>query len=128
MTVISNYVINVNRPTSSYKFLDGIKINGIVYEDFKSNVYEYDIELDTGIDNINLEAIRHITGQTVSGEGNFKFDTNEKTLTLLAKSEDNTQNQFYTFNFKRKKTSELKLISTSVPLNFTSNKYNYEVA
>jgi hypothetical protein len=124
---IINYVINVNRPTSSYKFLDGIKINGIVYEDFKSNVYEYDIELDTGIDNINLEAIRHITGQTVSGEGNFKFDTNEKTLTLLAKSEDNTQNQFYTFNFKRKKTSELKLISTSVPLNFTSNKYNYEV-
>ena len=31
---IINYVINVNRPTSSYKFLDGIKINGIVYEDF----------------------------------------------------------------------------------------------
>ncbi len=125
--VIVNYVINVNRPISSYKFLDGIKINGIVYEDFKSNVYEYDIELDTGIDNINLEAIRHITGQTVSGEGTFKFDTNEKTLTLLVKSEDNTQNQLYTFNFKRKKTSELKLISTSIPLNFTSNKYNYEV-
>ena len=26
---IINYALNVNRPTSSYKFLDGIKINGV---------------------------------------------------------------------------------------------------
>lgn len=124
---IVNYMVNVNRPLSSYDLLEGIKINGINYEKFDPNVFSYDIELDTGIDNINLEAVRHISGQTVSGEGTFAFNENEKTLTLLVKSEDDFHNKLYTFNFTRKRTSELKFIETSVPLYFTSNKYNYTV-
>ena len=121
------YIIHVTREASTYKFLDGVKINGIPYEGFSPNTYEYNIELPTNTNYIHLEAIKHMTGQTVSGEGQFEFNENEKTLTLLSKSEDNSENQLYTFHFTRQKTSLLKSVVTSIPLGFTSEKFEYNI-
>ncbi len=124
---VVTYVIHVSREISNYKFLDGVKINGIPYEGFSPNTYEYNIELPTNVNYIHLEAIKHITGQTVSGEGQFEFNENGKTLTLLSKSEDNSENQLYTFNFTRKRTSLLKSVKTSIPFGFTSEKLEYNI-
>ena len=121
------YVIHISREGSAYKFLDGVRINGIPYENFDSNVYEYNIELPTNVNYIHLEGIKHITGQEILGEGKFEFNENEMSLTLLSKSEDGSENQLYTFHFTRKRTSLLKAVVTSVPLGFTASKYEYDL-
>ncbi|MDE5586774.1 MAG: hypothetical protein K2I72_00190, partial [Bacilli bacterium] len=106
---------------------DGVKINGIPYEGFSPNTYEYNIELPTNLNYIHLEAIKHITGQTVVGEEKYEFNENETTLTLLSISEDGSENQLYTFHFTRKRTSLLKAIISPIPLGFTSTQFEYDI-
>jgi len=105
---ISIYTIHITRPASASAILQGFKVNGLLYEDFKPDIYDYEIELPTEITKINLELLKLYPGQKIPEDTIYDFIENEKVVNIVVSSEKELTNQPYTFTFKRKKSSLLK--------------------
>jgi hypothetical protein len=128
---IKVYNINVTRTPNSYKYLSGIKINGILLEDFVYDKNSYDIEIPSIFDKINIEAIPGALEQTITGDGIVDFKDNSLIVDILVVSEDNNETSSYRLNFTREKSTKLRSLSveggTYVINGFSSNKYEYEL-
>ena len=129
--VVNVYTIHVTREASSNKYLSGILINGIKYNLFSPDKFEYDIEIPTSTNYIDLEVIKGSTSQEVSGMGKFEFSDNSISKTILVVSEDKNESQHYIFNFIREKSTKLKSIDLGNELiknfDFGSDIYEYDV-
>jgi len=124
------YKLTFEREENNYKFLEGILVNGIPIKDFSRNKFVYDVEVPYYLEKINLKAIKHNDGQKVKEEGTYDFDVDVLTKVLFVISEDGSENQTYTVNIHRKKTSLLKELKTSLPnvnLDFKENQTDYDL-
>jgi hypothetical protein len=110
---ISIYTIHVQRPASPSAILKGFNVNGIPYENFDSETFEYTIELPTEMTKINLDLIKLYPGQKIPENTIYDFTENEKTINIVVSSEKELTNQPYTFKFIRKKASLLKSLELS---------------
>ena len=77
---IDIYTITVSRPANPSALLNGFKVNGILYENFDKNTFDYEIELPTEIEKINLELIKEYPGQIIPENTIYDFTENEKTI------------------------------------------------
>ncbi len=111
---IDTYKLKVSRPGSADATLKGFKVNGILYKDFDPAKTEYEIEIPTEVEKINLELIKAYPGQVVPEDTKYDFPDIELTKTIVVESELSLTNQVYTFKFVRKKSSELKTLSLSI--------------
>ena len=107
------YTIHVQRPASPSAILKGFNVNGLPYEEFDSETFEYTIELPTEMTKINLDLIKLYPGQKIPDNTIYDFTENEKTINIVVSSEKELTNQPYTFKFVRKKASLLKSLELS---------------
>ena len=128
---VNLYTIHVTRDANSNKYLSNVLINGIKYDLFSPSKFEYNIELPTSINYIDLEVIKGSTSQEVTGTGKFEFSNNSISKTILVVSEDKNESQHYIFNFTRKKSTKLKSIDLGNELiknfDFGSDIYEYNI-
>ncbi len=124
------YKLTFIREANNYKFLEGILVNGVPIKDFSSTKFVYDVEVPYYLDKVSIAGIKHNEGQTVRQEGTYDFDVDNLSKVLFVISEDSTENQTYTVNINRKKTSLLKSLQTSLPgidLDFKEDQTDYEL-
>ena len=128
---VNLYTIHVTREANSNKYLSNVLINGIKYDLFSPNKFEYNIELPTSTNYVDLEVIKGSTSQEVTGTGKFEFSDNSISKTILVVSEDKNESQHYIFNFTRKKSTKLKSIDLGNELiknfDFSSDIYEYDI-
>ncbi len=112
---IKTYTLHISRPASADATLKGFKVNGILYENFDPDVTEYEIEIPTEIEKINLELLKSYPGQKIPENTIYDFTESTITKTIIVESEGTTSqsNKIYTFTFNRKKTSELRSLTLS---------------
>ncbi len=108
---VTTYIIHISRPASSDANIKGFKVNGILYDGFDASITEYDIEIPTEVEKINLELLKAYPGQIIPTDTIYDFHDISLTKTIVVESEKNLSNQIYTFNFTRKKSSELKSLT-----------------
>ena len=129
--IVNLYTIHVTREANSNKYLSNVLINGIKYDLFSPNKFEYNIELPTSTNYVDLEVIKGSTSQEVTGTGKFEFSDNSISKTILVVSEDKNESQHYIFNFTRKKSTKLKSIDLGNELirnfDFGSDIYEYNI-
>ncbi len=127
---ITIYNINVTRLASPSTKLKGFKVNGKLYE-IEGNVTTYDIEVPTEVSKINLELIKLYPGQSVPTNTIYDFTAEDLSETIIVFAEENIANEVYTFNFHRKRTSQLKSLNIkkggTLKETFNSSLTNYTV-
>ncbi len=127
---VTLYNINVTRLASPSTKLKGFRVNGKLYE-IEENVTTYDIEVPTEVFKINLELIKLYPGQSIPTNTIYDFTEEDLTETVIVFAEENIANEVYTFNFHRKRTSQLKTLNIKkggvLKENFNSSLTNYTV-
>ena len=124
------YTISLTRMASAAPFLKGIKINGVMLEDFKENTFEYNITLPYQVGVVYVEGIKNNENQTITGDGVQVLVNNETLVELLVVSEDGQNNKLYRINFTKEKTTLLKDVSfqkLGKTIRFEPNKFIYEL-
>lgn len=107
---VTIYTINTHRAPSSYKYLDGIKIDGEEIAGFNPTTLTYDVYLDDFQDEIEVEAIRGRTSQVVTNEGKLKTGTGLTVLPMTVTAEDGSGTTTYNLRLHRNHTALLKSI------------------
>lgn len=84
-----------------------LKIKGIeLNPEFKTDVYEYNVELNQDIDKLDLSAIASIQGANVEIIGNEDFEEGENIITIIVTSEDGEKTIVYVITVNKKLVSD----------------------
>ena len=127
------YVINVTREASSYKYLKGIKIDGVEIKDFDPKIMEYEVIVPAIFTKINIEPILGHKNQTVSGDGVIDFPGNTANAEILVISENREETSAYKLKFVREKSTKLRSLTVnssfySIPFNSSILEYDLEIS
>ena len=124
------YTISLTRMASSNPFLKGIKINGIMLEDFDENTFEYNITLPYYAGAVYVETVKYNENQTVTGDGIQILVNGEATVDILVISENGQNNKLYRINLDKEKTTLLKDVyfnRLGKTLRFEPDKFVYDL-
>lgn len=128
--IISTYTIHFYREPSSYKYLNGIKIDDKEIENFNPEKLQYSISVPYSSDEINIEAIVGRSSQTIYGDGTIKLNSGDNTVPITVVSEDNKNTVIYTLNIYREHSSKLKNLTVDgyeIDPVFDKETYTYSV-
>ena len=105
---VTLYNLKINRPASSYQYLDGIKIDGEPISGFSPEVTEYTINIPDTTEEVNIEALLGRPSQTVTGAGKIEVGFGTTTQEINVLSEDGNVLTTYTITFQKSNSSKLK--------------------
>lgn len=120
---------------SSDNTLKAIKVNGVMVEGFSSDIYEYDVNVESSIDTAKILATTNSTKATFKeGSGNRTVELNygSNVIYLVVVSESGLE-QTYTLNITREDTRSTDTTLSSITVdgvaidNFKSSTYKYTV-
>ena len=128
--IISTYTIHFYREPSSYKYLNGIKIDDSEIENFDPEKLQYNISVPYSSDEINIEAIVGRSSQTIYGDGTIKLNSGDNVVPITVVSEDSKNTVIYTLNIYREHSSklkDLKIDGYEIDPVFDKETYTYSV-
>ena len=107
--------------------LKSLKINEINFN-FKSNIYEYNLEVENEIEKVTLEAVPNYDRATVEYEPSYQLTEGINNIVVKVKAEDGTE-QEYKINITRKSLGVLvsNIRIDDIVFDFNPNKYEYEI-
>lgn len=133
---VNVYTINTTRPMSSYKYLDGITIDGKEISGFNPTTLTYDIYLEDFQDEIDVQGIRARTNQVITNNGTVKAGTGLTVTTLTVLSEDGSGSSTYNLRLHRNHNALLKSLEVyttnhdvlyELTPEFSYSVYNYNI-
>ena len=108
---VTLYRTNIYRPSSSYPYLQDIKVDGVSIPGFSPTKLNYDIALPDTTEKVDLDAVLGRPSQTISGLGEVEVGFGTTTHTIDAVSEDGNTITSYTINLKKSNTTKLKSLA-----------------
>ena len=108
---VTIYTLNIHRSKSSYKYLDDIKIDGTSLDNFSPTTFNYTVNLEDTIENVNIEAIPGRPSQEITGDGDTEIDFGTTKKEIVVVSEDGSEITTYTINFKKSNSSKLRRLN-----------------
>ncbi|MDE5587502.1 MAG: cadherin-like beta sandwich domain-containing protein, partial [Bacilli bacterium] len=126
------YAINITREASGYKYLKGIKIDGVEISGFAPETMEYEVTVPAVFNKINIEPILGHKNQTISGDGVIDFEGNTANAEILVISENKEETSAYKLKFIREKSTKLRSLTfnnSTYSVNFSPSilEYNLEI-
>ena len=124
--------IKYNIAKSTDNKLTSIKINGMALEHFNSDTNDYDIEVDSEVDKVNIEVTKSDSTAKISGnygENKLDYGVNKFTINVISEAETrNTYNINITREDDRSSVNTLKTLTlSSGTINFTPQGTEYNV-
>lgn len=118
----SEIVLNVSKSTENR--LSAIKINGVNLEYFNEDNTNYDVEVDSSVEKVNIEVTKKDSKAKISGNyGENKISYGKNKLVINVISEAETRNT-YTINITR--TDNRSSINTLKTLTLSSGEINFK--
>ena len=106
------YYIEFYRAPSPYKYLRNISLDGVNIEGFSPTKFVYDLNVDSTVEVLNIEAILGRPSQSVSGDGDVEIKSGMNVIELSVMSEDMTSTVIYTLNIYKARSTLLKVLSS----------------
>lgn len=127
---ISIYKINIIRSeANSDASLKSLKIDNINFS-FNKDIYEYHLEVDNNITNINILATPNSSNATVIGNGKYNLSTGKNFFYIVVTSEFGNEIN-YSIEINRKnslsKLNSLEVKNYNLNKPFDSEEYNYTI-
>lgn len=128
---IKEYVINILRKNlkNSDATLKSLTIDNIAF-DFKSNILEYNLEVNSDIEKIKIVPIANNDKSTISAKREYNLNYEQNKIEIKVEAEDGTVKN-YILNINRLKPSDDKTIKDlqikDIDIVFDPNKLEYEV-
>lgn len=128
---IGIYKLNINRPASSYKYLENITVDGVSIPNFQPEILEYYVPLDAEQEEVDIQVMLGRPSQKVSGDGKVTVGFGTTTHNIDVISEDSSQVVTYKIHFMKDNSSKLKSLNLEgYPLEpeFDPETLNYKIA
>ena len=120
---MSNYAVTSPKLGNPNNYLKDLKVNGNTVSGFSYDKYEYDINIPSTTNSVNVSATKIVNGATVKGTGTINVP-NSKTINVDVTAE-NGRTRTYKINIKKIATDdEEEKVDMSTILNNIGIKYN----
>lgn len=116
-----NYTLNIHE-LSSDSYLQSLTIDNLGFN-FDKNILEYN--LNTELDEININAISNNEKSTISGIGKKILELGSNSFNIIVTAEDNST-RTYTLNVNKVKIKDNKIIFNGLTVN-EDKKYIYKI-
>ena len=109
----TQYIINFERTSSSYDYIDGVTVNGKYYK-FVDGVYNYEIVLPYDEEDlVEITADYLAPSQNIQGLGTFILKQNNYKANIKVTSEDKSKTITYSLNIVKENSNKLKSLEIS---------------
>ena len=121
---VNVYTINITRKSNIY--LNNILINNIPLTDFRSDIYSYDIQLNSL--SVNITTTQN-DGYTVEGIGEHPLQLGQNIITLKVTDQDNNSQNYILNIITEKKEPYLEsiLVNSKLIDNFNKETFSYNL-
>ena len=103
---IKTYTITITRKPNSNPYLAAIQTSqGILIPSFDKEEYDYSINVDANVNEINIKGIPEVSTTRVTGNNTYTLTTGENEVILTTLAEDNVSSKTYTIKVNKAKSS-----------------------